>query len=54
MEPNACTSSGFNCINTEGSYTCSCPDNGYYFDDDIEDCRGNYQCMCLFCFFLAI
>ena len=29
-----------NCINTEGSYYCTC-DNGYELSDDKHTCEGN-------------
>ena len=28
------------CVNTNGSYYCTC-DEGYYLDDDEEECYGN-------------
>ena len=44
---NHCYSGG-NCTDTEGSYTCKCPD-GYVGDgrdcDDIDECQnGNHDC----------
>ena len=36
-----------NCVNTEGSYYCTC-DNGYELNDDKHTCEGNVMWNCIY------